>query len=292
MRNLLQKYWRAGVISLVVIGLILLALSGYLAPFYKAALNPFVAAQSWLATRYLAVYEMISSPADVNQLRTENDQLKRENATLRSQLIQLQEQQKDDEIVYSLLRAARAQPTSVYIAARVIGRDSSPFLRYLLIDQGSDKGLIQGMPVITEQGLVGRIDAVIATAARVQLIIDSNSAVNVHLPDSGADAMLEGSVTGDMTLEMISQEVDVKPGELILTSGLGGTYPSNILVGQVSSVRKLETALSSVRKLETALFQSASVQPVVDFANLQIVLVVTNFEPVDLETLNLESTGQ
>lgn len=265
-----------------MVGLILLALSGYLSPFYKAALNPFVAAQSWLATRYLAVYEMISSPADVNQLRTENDQLRRENATLRSQLIQLQEQQKDDEIVYSLLRAARAQPTSVYIAARVIGRDSSPFLRYLLIDQGSDKGLIQGMPVITEQGLVGRIDAVTATAARVQLIIDSNSAVNVHLPESGADAMLEGSVTGDITLEMISQEVVVKPGELILTSGLGGTYPRNILVGQVSSVRKLETAL----------FQSASVQPVVDFANLQIVLVVTNFKPVDLQPLNLESTGQ
>ncbi len=282
MRNLLQKYWRAGVISLVVIGLILLALSGYLAPFYKAALNPFVAAQSWLATRYLAVYEMISSPADVNQLRTENDQLKRENATLRSQLIQLQEQQKDDEIVYSLLKQLVPNPPVIYIAARVIGRDFSPFLRYVLIDQGSDKGLIQGMPVITEQGLVGRIDAVTATAARVQLIIDLDSAVNVHLPDSGADAMLEGSVTGDITLEMISQEVEVEPGELILTSGLGGTYPSNILVGQVSSVRKLETAL----------FQSASVQPVVDFANLQTVLVVTNFEPVDLEPLNFRVDRQ
>ena len=58
---------------------------------------------------------------------------------------------------------------------------------------------------------------------------------------------------------MIPQEAEVRPGELILTSGLGGTYPGNILVGQVSSVRKLQTAL----------FQSASVQPVVDFANLQ-----------------------
>jgi rod shape-determining protein MreC len=97
----------------------------------------------------------------------------------------------------------------------------------------------------------------------------------VQLPDAGADGMLVGSVTGDISLEMIPQEAEIRSGELILTSGLGGTYPSNILVGQVASVRKLETAL----------FQSASVQPVVDFANLRAVLVITDFRPVDLEPL-------
>jgi rod shape-determining protein MreC len=74
---------------------------------------------------------------------------------------------------------------------------------------------------------------------------------------------------------MISQEAQLRPGQIILTSGLGGTYPGNVLVGQVSSVRKLETAL----------FQSASVQPAVDFADLRAVLVVTNFKPVDLSPL-------
>jgi rod shape-determining protein MreC len=278
MRNFLQNYWRTGVITLVVIGLMLLALSGYLAPFLKVALDPFIAVQRWLATRYLAVYQLVRSPGDVNQIRTENEQLKNENALLRSQLIQLQEQQKDNEVIYALLKVARAQPTSDYLAAMVIGRDSSPFMRYVMIDQGSDAGLRRGMPVLTAQGLVGRIDAVTASAARVQLVIDSGSAVNVRLPDAEADAMLVGSVTGDISLEMIPQEAEVRPGELILTSGLGGTYPSNILVGQVSSVRKLQTAL----------FQSASVQPVVDFANLRAVLVVTNFKPIDLEPLNLE----
>ncbi len=279
MKDFFQKNWRTGVISLVVIGLMLLALSGTLSPYMRVVISPFVAAQRWLGTRYLALYQLVRSPGDTNQLRVENEQLKNENALLRSQLIQLQEQQKDNEVIYSLLKVARAQPTSTYLAALVIGRDSSPFMRYVLIDQGSDAGLMRGMPVVTAQGLVGRIDAVTATAARVELVIDSNSAVNVSLPDSGADAMLVGSVTGDMTLEMISQEVDVRSGELILTSGLGGTYPANILVGQVSSVRQLQTEL----------FQSASVQPAVDFANLRAVLVVTDFKPVDLEPLNLES---
>jgi rod shape-determining protein MreC len=157
----------------------------------------------------------------------------------------------------------------------IIGRDTNPFMRYVLIDEGSDAGLRHGMPVVTDQGLVGRIDAVTSNAARVQLLTDPRSAVNVNLPVSQADGLLEGSVTGDISLEMVSQEAELHAGDLILTSGLGGTYPSNILVGQIASVRKQETAL----------FQSASVQPAVDFSNLRAVLVVTNFKPVDMTPL-------
>lgn len=275
MKDFLQKNWRTGIVTLLVAGIMMLALSGYLAPVVKVVLEPVVAVQRWLATRYLAVYQLVRSPGDVTAIRTENERLKNENALLRSQLIQLQEQQKDNDVLYSLLRVARTRPDSNYVAAMVIGRDTNPFMRYILIDQGSDSGLRHGMPVLTAQGLVGRIDAVTASAARVQLITDPDSAVNVRLPDAQADGILVGSVTGDVNLDMIPQEAEMRPGELILTSGLGGTYPSNILVGQVASVRKLETAL----------FQNASVQPVVDFANLRAVLVVTNFKPVDLSPL-------
>ncbi len=79
------------------------------------------------------------------------------------------------------------------ITAAVIGRDPNPFMSYFLIDQGSDNGLRRGMPVITDQGLVGRIDAVTATGARVQLITDASSVVNVQMdPDrgDGADSRL------------------------------------------------------------------------------------------------------
>lgn len=275
MTQFIQKYWRAGAITLVIAGVMVLALSGYLAPFLKIVVDPVVGAQRWLATRYLAVFEMVRSPADLNTLRTDNERLQNENSLLRTQVIQLQEQQKDNDVLYSLLKVARTRPDSSYAAAMVIGRDTNPFMRYILIDLGSDSGLRHGMPVLTAQGLVGRIDAVTANAARVQLITDPGSAVNVQLPDSKADGMLTGSVTGDVSLEMISQEAELRPGEIILTSGLGGTYPSNILVGQVASVRKLETAL----------FQSASVQPVVDFSSLRAVLVVTDFKPVDLVPL-------
>lgn len=282
MNNFLQKYWRTGAAILIVTGLMFMALSGYMAPVIKLVLNPAVVVQRWLSTRYLAVYQMVRSPTDVTSIRNDNERLKSENSLLRSQVITLQEQQKDNDVLYSLLKVARTRPDSNYVAAMVIGRDTNPFMRYILIDQGSDSGLRHGMPVITAEGLVGRIDAVTANAARVQLVTDPGSAVNVRLPDAEADGMLTGSVTGDLSLEMIPPEAKLRPGQIILTSGLGGTYPSNLLVGQVATVRKLETAL----------FQSASIQPVVDFVNLRAVLVVTNFKPVDLSPLTQQPASQ
>jgi rod shape-determining protein MreC len=280
MKNVFNQYWRAGALALIVAGILLLALSGYLSPVIRLVMNPVVAAQSWFATRYLTIYSLVRSPGDVTQMRQENEQLKTENALLRSQLIQAQEQQKDFTSLYSLLKVARTRPENQYLAAMVIGRDPSPFMRYVYINQGSDSGLRRGMPVITDQGLAGRVVAVSSDAAEVQLLTDADSAVNVRLPDSKADAVLAGSVTGDVTLEMIPEEANVKPGELILTSGLGGNYPANLLVGQVASVHKLETAL----------FQTAAVQPVVDFSDLRWVLVITDFKPTDLSPL--ESSSQ
>ena len=74
---------------------------------------------------------------------------------------------------------------------------------------------------------------------------------------------------------MIPQSAEVKPGDLVLTSGLGGDYPPNILIGQVTGVRSRDFDL----------FQTASVQPVVDFSQLEIILVITNFRPIDISPL-------
>jgi rod shape-determining protein MreC len=112
------------------------------------------------------------------------------------------------------------------------------------------------------------------------LITDPASAVNVHLQNADADAVLLGSVTGDISLDMISQDVTVEAGDLILTSGLGGGYPPDLILGQVVTIRSLEFEL----------FQQATVQPAVDFTRLEIVLVITNFRPVDITPLVPETS--
>jgi rod shape-determining protein MreC len=131
------------------------------------------------------------------------------------------------------------------------------------------------MPVDTEQGLVGNVDAVTASAARVQLITDQGSVVNVKLKESQIEAQVQGSVTGDISLRMVSPGVVITEGDLVLTSGLGGTYPPEILIGQIESINSTEGEL----------FQTASVQPSVDFNNLQAVLVITNFQAVNIAPL-------
>jgi rod shape-determining protein MreC len=131
------------------------------------------------------------------------------------------------------------------------------------------------MPVVTAQGLAGRVDAVIANAARVQLINDPGAAVNVQLSSTRTEAILAGSITGEVQLEMVPLDITLQPGDIVLTSALGGNYPAGILVGQVTSVRRIETDL----------FQTAAVQPAVDFSALSAVLVVTSFAPVNVSPL-------
>ena len=275
MSSFLRNNWRVGVLVLIVIGILVLALGGYLGPAFRIISSPLLTTQSWLSTRYLSIYESVRSPQDMAALKQKNALLDAENSRLQAQVIQLQQQLKDSEVLYALLKFARARPNDTYVAASVIGRDPSPFLRYIMIDKGSDDGLRHGMPVVTAEGLVGRVDAVIANAARIQLVNDPGSAVNILVSSTRTEAILSGTVTGDVQLDMVPLDITLKPGEVILTSALGGTYPAGILVGQVVSVRRLETEL----------FQTASVQPAVDYTNLRAVLVVTNFTPVDITPL-------
>jgi rod shape-determining protein MreC len=196
-------------------------------------------------------------------------------AELQSQVLQLQQEVGQTQVLAALVDFIRVRPENEYAAAAVIGHDPSPFLHYVMINRGSNEGILRGMPVVTNQGLIGRVDAVIADAARVQLITDPASSVNVRLQNAETKASLVGSVTGDLTLELIPQDVDVQTGDLVLTSGLGGGYPPDLIIGQVINVRSRDFDL----------FQQATVQPVVDFNRLAIVLVIVNFEPVDFSPL-------
>jgi rod shape-determining protein MreC len=263
------------VILLVALGLIGLALSGYLTPVSRILINPVVTAQSWLAKRYQAIQSLITQPEDINTLRQNNLKLEAENSRLQVQIIELQQQVTEAQLLATLVDYERRHVDNQYIAASVIARDISPFMHYVIIDRGSDNGLRKGMPVITQQGLVGNIAAVTAGAARVQLINDVGSSINVILQQSEVEGMVNGQITGEIELDMVSKSATIQPGELVLTSGLGGMYPANIVIGQVVTIRSDAYSL----------FQSASVQPAVDFSQLDIVLIITNFQPEDISPL-------
>jgi rod shape-determining protein MreC len=266
---------RLFVFLLIALGVVGLALGGYLAPLSRIIINPVVSAQGWLAKRYQAVQSLITQPEDVTSLRQKNAELEAENSRLQVQIVELQQQVTEAQLLSTLVDYERKHVENQYSAASVIARDVSPFMHYVIIDRGSDDGLRRGMPVVTNQGLVGNIASVTAGASRVQLINDPASSINVILQQSGVEAVLNGQLTGELELNMINQNATVQAGDLVMTSGLGGNYPSNIVVGQVVTVRNEASSL----------FQTASVQPAVDFSQLDIVLIITNFQPIDISPL-------
>jgi len=275
MKFLNSKNIQTIVIILTVSGLLFLALSGYLTPIFNLSLNPLIALQRWLSVRYISARDFLTTPRDVVELREQNAALEVQVNQLQTELIVMEERLGEAQVCFALLDFGRTNPEYDYIAATVIGREISPFLQYIIIDKGTEDGVRFGMPVVTQQGLVGRVDAIIARASRIKLISDSTSVVNIRLQSAGIEAQLEGSLTGDVFLDMIPLDANVEPGDVVLTSGLGGNFPPNIFVGQVLSTQSRENAL----------FQTASVQPIVDFSSINAVLVVSNFEAVDISPL-------
>ena len=271
MKDSLSRTLQTTITFLIVGGILVLAFGGYFRAVSGPLTGGLVSVQAWFATRSQAIQEFLAAPADLLALRTRNAELEAQVSQLQTQVIDLQQRVNETEILAALVDFSRANPESSYKAASVIGRDPSPFLHYVIINRGSNDGIERGMPVVTNEGLAGRIDAVISDAARVQLVTDAAASVNVHLKNANTDAMLGGSVTGDISLDLISQDATVQSGDIILTSGLGGGFPPDLIVGQVLNVRKLPAEL----------FQQATVQPAVDFSRLQIVLVITNFRAIN-----------
>ncbi|MFN2146807.1 MAG: rod shape-determining protein MreC [Anaerolineales bacterium] len=263
-----------GSLLLIAVALAVLSASGFLQPLQNLSMRPVTAIQTWFAVRYSAVRDLLSSPRDIAALQQEINRLEAENARLEQEIISLREQASEAEVLSALLNYARSQPENRYLAANVIGRDVSPFIRSVLINQGSDSGLAKGMPVVTARGLVGRVVEVFAGYSRVELITDPDTAVNVRFQTARTEGILTAELNGELVVDLIDLNAELTQGELVLTSGLGGKYPPNIPVGQVVSIRRRDFDL----------FQTATIQPSVDFDALNIVLVITNFQPVILES--------
>ena len=162
---------------------------------------------------------------------------------------------------------------NLYLAANVIGFDTSPFLSYIFLDRGSNDNIRRDMPVVTEAGLVGRVVEVTATACKVLLITDPNPPVNARVVRSRAAGVVVGQTAGSLTLQYLAQEAEVQPGDVVITSGLGGKYPEGIVIGTVTVVQRQDYEVQ----------QTAVLVSPIDFRALEMALIITSFQPIDFE---------
>lgn len=199
----------------------------------------------------------------LSELRSENEQLK-------AQVAQLSEYESDAQTLTGLLQL-RDTYKLTSTAARVISQSADSWTSTITIDKGSGAGIEVGMPVTSSTGVIGQVSEVAPTSATVRLVTDEGSGVSAKVQtsdasgSSSAQGQLQGSADGTLRLTLVRTDQSVAVGDLVVTSGLGGTYPKGLPVGTVSNVTKTSGAL----------YYDITVEPLSTAANLEEVLVVT-----------------
>lgn len=208
--------------------------------------------------RYVALVDLQAENealrADLARLEEENLQY-REALVSSGQLRRIAEMRRDFEVPL--------------LPADVVGQDASPWFRSLLLDRGRSAEVRSGMPVMVEQGVVGLVSATSLHAARAMMILDRRSAVDAMIQRSRARGLVRGLGTGELEFEFMVRGDDVKEGDEVITSGVGGVYPKGLRVGTVRSVNADRSEL----------LHTARVEPSVDFGRLEQVFVMLRRGP-------------
>ena len=257
-------------------GLMLLGIAGILTPAESIIAAPLHGVSGALNRLSLALNQAFEELNSLGQLRNRIATLEEQLASRQIELIQLREAASDYDRLVSLLSYTAALENQEFLTADVIAFDPSGIARSIIINRGTRDGVAIGMPVAADLGLVGRIVRVSANAAQVQLINDENSAVSARLQTTRAEGSIIGQASGVLRMTFIDLDENIIQGDLVITSGLGGNFPPDMVVGQVTSIRQFEFEL----------FQEAEVRSLIDFDMLEFVLVITSFQPVDLSVFN------
>lgn len=272
----LRRGWRANraflftLLVFISIGLFLLSQSGVLSPIEGLVAAPLNALTGVFQRVAVSVSGGVLDLSEIQSLQVRNAELEEALARLQAEVVDLREVASDYQRLASLVNYAGTLANQQVLAADVIGYEQTP-LRTITINRGTRDGLRAGMPVITDQGLVGRIIEVQANGSRVLLVSDPTSSISARLQTTRAEGTVQGQVSGNLEMTYIPLGAQIQDGDLVLTSGLGGNLPPDLVVGQVTSSRA-----------GLDVYQVAQVRSLIDFDALEIVLVITNFQPVDM----------
>jgi rod shape-determining protein MreC len=272
-------------IALAIVGMVLNE-TGQLESLKGLALRLTTPLQVRLVTLTNNLSDLTQAARDLRELRQRNEELEAENARLTIENVRLADDRAENEMLRALLNFTQVNPDYDYkgaeVRARVIGRDPSNFQSYLIIDVGSEQGIARRMPVVTDRGLVGRISEVGPNWSKVLLIVDPSSSVSALIQTTRATGTVRGQIGGSLLMDLIPQKDAVHKGDIVLTSGMGNNFPKGLIIGQVTKVHQ--------RDIE--MFQQATVRPTVDFDRLEVVLIITNFQPLLVETPDAEATTE
>jgi len=205
--------------------------------------------------------DLLGAREETERLRAQVERLEEENLQYREALVASGH--------LGQIAAMRDEFEIAMLPSEVVGLDASPAFRAVLVDRGRSHGVRAGNPVITAEGVVGLVTATSGHAAKTMLLLDRQSAIDGIVQRSRARGLVRGRGTAELEFEFVVRGGDVREGDVVITSGLGGVYPKGLRVGEVRRVSDPGGRL----------LQTAALRPAVDFGRLEQVFVMLRRGP-------------
>jgi rod shape-determining protein MreC len=215
-------------------------------------------------------------------VEAENERLESENRRLALRLKEAERNLGRLEHVKKLL-GFRSEHGVETIGVKVVGRDASPFVRVVRVrvDRGADV-LRAGLPVVVAEGVVGRVGRTYGGYSDVVLAVDPKSAIDVVIQRTGGRGVLrgiDGANRYTCRIDYLLRKEEVKQGDLVITSGVAGVFPKDLVVGRISQVTKRTHGL----------YQEVEVTPSVDFSSLRELLVILAPPPPSVSSSTIQT---
>ena len=256
---------------LVILAIVLISLhlSGrWRGDFVHAAavkcLPPAQQAFHWTVDSSMALIQQYVALVGVYQ---DNEKLKEEVKRLRMEHDALRECEEEARRLRRLL-LFKEKVKAEMIPAEVIAYSPEVSFRTITLNKGQRDGVMKGMPAVTWEGVVGRVVHSTKEASRILLIIDRNSSVDVLIQRTRTRGILEGEGGPTCRLRYVPRQEEVRLGDVLVTSGLGGIFPKGLHIGEVVSVERKDYSL----------FKEILVEPGVDFSRLEEIMVLLSAE--------------
>ena len=196
-------------------------------------------------------------------LYDENERLTRELALAKAQQNLARELQKSNQRLQQLLQFKKLVPRKT-VAAEVIGRDHSQWFQTIVVNKGTSDGVEKGHAVVAPAGVVGQVVETAPFHAKVLLIVDANSAVDVKIQRTRASGILKGGAAGLCRFDYALRNHDIKTGDVVITTGQDRVFPKGMLVGRVKVIDQPRAGI----------FQDVVVNPFVNFDTLEEVIII------------------
>lgn len=206
--------------------------------------------------------------SNLEDLLAENEELKEENSSLQEQVRELEMLKADNETLQEYMNLTQKYSEYSTIPAYVINKDVSNLSSTLVLNVGSNDGVEEKMTVIADKGLVGYVISVSANTCKVQVIIDSASTVSCSISTTEESIICKGTLDNDQTLRAtyIPTDAELIVGDTVTTSGIGGIYKKGIHIGTITEIITTSNVID----------RYAIIEPAVDFATVDNVLIITN----------------